>query len=317
MEIIKKVMKISWLTILYLILTLLLLLFFLAGYHQIMLKKESSTIRPVGKMVLVDGFHMHVYAEGDHSKTPTLVIMSESGNPVPVYDYKILYRKLSDDYRVVVIEKFGYGYSDVSGLPRDVRTLVGEDRKALELAGESGPFVLLPHSMSALEAIYWADQYPAEVRAIIGLDMALPENYKNGNLFKLKIINLACHIGLQRIPSLYSVSSLGLSESEYICSKTLMYKTTFNNDAFNESKAVYNNAQIVKQCGIPDIPMFLFVTTKIGEDWIACHRKFAQKSEKIQLMELDCSHELHHFKSDLISSKIKSFLTDLQSNITQ
>ena len=44
--------------------------------------------------------------------------------------------------------------------------------------GEKGPFVLLPHSMSGLEAIYWAQKYPDEVMGIVGMDMAFPKAYE-------------------------------------------------------------------------------------------------------------------------------------------
>ena len=32
---------------------------------------------------------------------------------VPILDFKSLYSQLSDNYKIVVIEKFGYGFSDI------------------------------------------------------------------------------------------------------------------------------------------------------------------------------------------------------------
>lgn len=93
--------------------------------------------------------------------------MPMSAIPVPVYDYKILYSKLSNEYRVVVVEKAGYGYSEISEGIRNVETMVEETRGALEAVGENGPYVLLPASYSGIEAIYWAQSYPNEIAAII------------------------------------------------------------------------------------------------------------------------------------------------------
>lgn len=45
---------------------------------------------------------------------------------------------------------------------------------ALDKAGIQDPYVLCPHSLSGLEALYWAQKYPDEVEAIVGLDMAVP-----------------------------------------------------------------------------------------------------------------------------------------------
>ncbi|MEI3049078.1 MAG: hypothetical protein V8T65_13705 [Roseburia inulinivorans] len=76
-----------------------------------------------------------------------------------------------------MVEKFGYGFSDIVDSDRDIDTVLGQTRTALDKAGINGPYVLCPHSMSGIEALYWAQQYPDEVEAIIGLDMAVPEYY--------------------------------------------------------------------------------------------------------------------------------------------
>ena len=45
------------------------------------------------------------------------------------------------------------------------------------MAGEKAPYILLPHSMSGIEAIRWKQLYPDDIKAIIGLDMATPLTY--------------------------------------------------------------------------------------------------------------------------------------------
>ncbi len=54
---------------------------------------------------------MHIFRAGERNK-PKLVFMSGSGTIAPVYDFKVLYEKLQDEFRIIVIEKFGYGFSD-------------------------------------------------------------------------------------------------------------------------------------------------------------------------------------------------------------
>ncbi|MDD4851499.1 MAG: alpha/beta hydrolase, partial [Gemmiger sp.] len=154
---------------------LLVILLLLAAYHHLRLAWEAGRITPVGQRVTVDGYHMNVYTQGQKRSgdSPTVVLLSGSGMTAPIYEYKVLYAPLSASYRVAVIEKFGYGYADDSPLARDVATMVEEDRAALAAAGEQAPYVLMPHSMSALEAIYWAHTYPGEIAGIIGLDMAV------------------------------------------------------------------------------------------------------------------------------------------------
>ena len=154
-------------------------------------------------MISVDGNNMSVYKEGSGDKT--LVFLSGGGTCSPILDFKSLYSLLSDEYQIVVVEKFGYGYSDVVDRDRDIDSILDDTRKSLEMAGIKGPYVLCPHSMSGLEALYWANKYPDEVTAIIGLDMAVPQYYENMKTIVDKLLALypKCKIVLHR-PVWYS-----------------------------------------------------------------------------------------------------------------
>ena len=88
--------------------------------HRILLAAERGKIIPNGQLVEVNGHSMHVYIEGDRENAPLLVFMSGGGTSSPVYDFKPLYSLLSDDYKVAVVEKIGYGYSELTDVPRDI-----------------------------------------------------------------------------------------------------------------------------------------------------------------------------------------------------
>ena len=182
--------------------------------HRIQLNKEEELKTPLGKIVEVDGHKMSVYIEGNGDKT--IVFMSGGGTCSPILDFKSLYSLLSDDYRIVVIEKFGYGFSDVVDKERNIDSILEDTRTALAEADSQGPYVLCPHSMSGIEALYWAQQYPEEVEAIIGLDMAVPNAYRDYkiNMSMLKISQFAARVGITRILP-------GVSESDAIKYGTL------------------------------------------------------------------------------------------------
>ena len=110
-------------------------------------------------MVNLNLYKVHIYTEGENKKDPTLIFLSGSGTVAPVYDFKVLYSLLSDKYKIAVVEKAGYGYSDIINLKRDVNIMVNELRRALIKADINGPYILIPHSMSGLEAIYWAQNF--------------------------------------------------------------------------------------------------------------------------------------------------------------
>lgn len=65
--------------------------------------------------------------------------------------------------------------------------------------------MLCPHSMSGLEALYWAQKYPEEVEAIVGLDMAVPDYYDemNINIPIMRLGQYCAGLGITRcLPSL-------------------------------------------------------------------------------------------------------------------
>ena len=123
--------------------------------------------------VHVNGTELNVYTEG--SGPVTIVFMSGGGVTLPVLEYKPVYRRMSNKYRIAVVEKAGYGLSGRMKTPRTVENLVAEDREALHRAGVEPPYVLAPHSYSGLEAVYWANTYPDEVMAVLSMDMGIPD----------------------------------------------------------------------------------------------------------------------------------------------
>ena len=300
---------------------IIMILFVVAVYHRIILSLEKSKIRDVGSLVNIGGYTMNVYTEGEkhHENDATIVTLSGSGIASPIYDYKVLYSKLSGDYRVAVIEKFGYGYSDVSGISRDVATMVAEDRRALAEAGENAPYVLMPHSMSALEAIYWACTYPNEVAAIIGLDMAVPDSYdeNNNNIANITLMKIGCFFGFHRFEIFNPVSSLGLTNEEYEQNKLLNYRNALNKDVYNECKMVFDNAETVHDMDISNVPVLMFTTNlndeKSSGTWVKAQDDFAAKLDYCIQIKYECGHNLYYYKADEMAEKILDFLNNLNN----
>lgn len=299
-----------------LVLLALCVLFFggMAAYHHLMLKVEEKELAPVGVQVEVDGHSMNVYTQGESRGKPTVVLLSGSGVASPIYDYKPLYSLLSEACRVAVVEKFGYGYADESALPRDVATMVEEDRKALSAAGEQGPFVLMPHSMSALEAIYWAQSWPEEVAGIVGLDMAVPQSYLRtpSNFGSISVLKFFTFFGMHRFPVFASVSDVGLTAEEYRQNQLLVARNSLNGDVYEECRVVEQNANTVDALGVPECPMLMFTTdlNKQGdyETWAAAQDDFAKAASQCRQVHLECGHELHHERPQEIAGEILEFL---------
>ena len=274
----------------------------------------KEALKPNGKLVAVNGHNIHIYRNGNPD-APVIVFMAGHCTVSPVYDFKVLYEKLLPDFRVVVIEKFGYGYSDLYESPCDIDTLVSVQRQALQALKETGPYILVPHSMSGLEAIRWKQKYPGEVSAIVGMDMATPLSFsvwKEEDIKKtVRLMQVLRKLKLASV--LTSVSDLSLTEEEFKQHKLLKKRNAFNICCINEAREVLNNARVVGEDGDIQCPTLLFCSNGQDQeqDWVLNQRKFAEIMGA-KLISYDCGHYIHHFKSDEMRKEITEFVQSLK-----
>ncbi len=300
--------------------SLIILLLIVYINHQVHLKMETELRSPLGQIVEVDGCNMSVYSEGKGDRT--LVFMSGGGTCSPILDFKSLYSLLSNQYKIAVVEKFGYGFSDIVDKSRDIDSILEDTRAALTEAGLAAPYVLCPHSMSGLEALYWAQKYPNEVSAVIGLDMAVPEYYDslNINVPLMRIASWAANIGIIRfIPGISDSDAVKygtLSDIEKEIYKAVFYNRTATVTMINETGWVKENAEKVNSMGVPQLPMLLFISDGSGgtgfdkETWRKIPIEYISKVDDGKYIILDCPHYIHDYEYKIISESIITFLSE-------
>ena len=211
--------------LLFLLGAVLLLLLASFTYHRLALQREKVSLKPMGQMVSVNGHDMSVFVKGNGPQT--LVFLSGAGTASPILDFKDLYDGLSKQYKIVVVERAGYGYSEDTSKSRDVSEVLSETRQALAKAQVSGPYIILSHSMVSLETLLWQEKYPSETQAVIGLDWALPESYAHLKIHSqmLRMARLGSQLGLLRyIPSRLYVPNENLSSSDRRLYQRIAYR---------------------------------------------------------------------------------------------
>ena len=274
----------------------------------------NKTLKYNGELVNVDGHNIHIYRTGNIGN-PKIVLMSGSGTVAPVYDFKILYEKLSKNFRVIVIEKFGYGYSDIFDSPADIDTLVSTQKKALETIGEDGPYILMPHSMSGIEALRWAQMYSDDVLAIIGNDMCTPLTYRAWTdekvEKKIRLMKFATKYKLQGL--LCPLSNRCLTNFEIKQQKLLRKRNAFNICCINESKEILSNVSIVEKAGYTKCPILLFSSNgkQTQGYWSKAQEEFSV-IQNAKLVRYDCGHYIHHYKSNEMCEEIIGFVNSLE-----
>ena len=283
-------------------------------YHRLALQREKASLNPMGQMVSVNGHDMSVFVKGNGPQT--LVFLSGAGTASPILDFKDLYDGLSKQYKIVVVERAGYGYSEDTSKSRDVSEVLSETRQALAKAQVSGPYIILSHSMASLETLLWQEKYPSEIKAIIGLDWALPESYSQLRMHSqiLRMARLGSQLGLLRyIPSRLYVPNENLSSSDRRLYQRIAYRQILSQAMLNESLSVKGNAKKVDAKINSQIPTLLLVSNGEGtsfrkEEWRNYATRFAKDQKNIELTFYDAPHYLYHYRTKEVVAKIEDFI---------
>lgn len=206
-------------------LRILLVFFALIILHNV-LKMSELTIKYTGdykKMVPVyeeENKFMNSYVVGEGSKT--LVILSAFGSQSPIIQYKTLLEGLKDDYKVVIIEYFGYGYSMSIKKPRTNENIASEIKKTLELREIYGPYVLIAHETSNMYAMKFQEMYPDLVQGIVSIDGLYPseieDDYRakqiSNKVSNVNITSIFELTGFERIASYVSLKTFYIDKMQ-------------------------------------------------------------------------------------------------------
>jgi len=306
--------------------TTIIILFLLYSYksHSIKLIQEEGFNIPPGEIYEVDGKKLHVFSKG--SGKFTFVFLAGHGTSSPTLDFKPLWQKLSKKNRVIVIERSGYGWSEISNNDRDLKSILDETRNILELSGEKPPYILIPHSMSGLEALYWVQNYTKEVSAVIGIDPLIPQAIKllpKPNKVQLLITYLSAKLGLTRFmpeddfaKSFPIIKSNCLTDEEKAKYIANFYKKAFTRDMLNELKYLNENSNKVSIKKLIDkrIPLLFFISKEqeeVAPGWTAALEEFLSNIPKTKSIVLDSTHYIHHDKSEKMHSEINEFMQSM------
>ena len=136
------------------------------------LVKRARTVRrlpPPGRRVDIGGYALHVLAEGEaRNGRPPIVWFA--GGHAGGFAMHHLHRIFRAETRSILIDRPGTGWSDTGPFPRTTAREAAEVVRALERAGESGPFVWAGHSFGGLLCANVARRRPDLVHTLVLLD---------------------------------------------------------------------------------------------------------------------------------------------------
>ncbi len=282
--------------------------------HKELIAFEKDRFPPVGKMIEINeqGDRIHLYSEGTGDKA--LVFLSWLGTFSPYYDFKPLFTKLSDKYKIIVIERAGYWWSDITDSSRNIDNVLDEARKVLKLANIDWPYILLPHSMAGLKSIYWANSYPDEVEMIIWLDPLVPgyhEVAQEKPSFS-RLTNFLVDTGLVRNrPEVFYENFHAksfLDKFDIYVAKTLFYRRVQTDNMWNEIEYLDKNASLVSKNNQIQIPFHAFISSENEDDYWKQKIVSYSKNTGGKNFILDGGHYIHLDFPEYIAKKSKNLI---------
>lgn len=121
---------------------------------------------PLDEMVDVGTHSLYIHCLG--SGRPTIVIDTGIGETYETWESVI--EPLSRETRVCSYDRAGYGQSEPGPMPRDSQRSADELHLLLVNSREDGPFLLVGHSLGALNMQVNAHSYPEGVTGLVLLD---------------------------------------------------------------------------------------------------------------------------------------------------
>ena len=242
-------------------------------YNQIMLKKNKELYEtPLGQLVEVDGHNMSIYTEGEGDHT--LVFLSGWGTPSPILDFKALYSRLSDENKIAVVEKFGYGFSD------EVEAIVGLD-------------CCTPNCESE-EALRSNDK-------IMGFAKFANRALRYTGLVRLGNLDMSGTLTDSEEKILTEITC------RITANDTMMREASLENEL-----ALREELNSRPLPSVPMI-MYASADYSGEELWIGGMQAMVDSSENGKLIKLDCGHYVHDFEYERISKDIKKLISELDS----
>ena len=276
---------------------------------------EKATLAPYGETVTLAAGEITVARNGGSG--PTMVLLSGFGTPSPATDFAPLMRELTH-FDVIVVEGFGYGYSDLDVAERTVENITSELHEVLARLDVTTPVILVGHSAGGPYARYYATTYPGEVSAIIGIDPMAATTSSTEVGIPSPIEGIQRATGLFRwvttlAPGLIQPPGDAYTPEERARTAAMTnwnYGNASNSDEWSRLGA---NSTIINERPFPaDIPVLELLSSQSVEsmsDWLPNHEAELAGVTTHQLEVLEGPHYLHWSQSPVIAATISEFVS--------
>lgn len=143
-------------------------------YQWIGLRRDRRRFPPPGRFVTLEsGLRLHLDGAGQGP-----AVWLEAGLAASSVGWRPVAKAfIAAGFRVLAIDRAGYGWSDPPRTPRSLENLLSELRQAVIASGAPLPLIMAGHSFGGLLLRHYAALYPSDVAALILLDPLDPSEF--------------------------------------------------------------------------------------------------------------------------------------------
>ncbi|MFF3102538.1 alpha/beta hydrolase [Viridibacillus arvi] len=298
------------------VLAIVLFLAIVYTVNMISNHSEQKRLEPYGQHVAIDGKNMNVLIQGEGEET--VVLLPGFGTAAPALDFKPLIEELSPFYKVVVVESFGYGLSDLTEKERSTENIVSEIHEALQ-GLHIDRYILMGHSISGIYGLDYVNKYPNEVGAFVGLDSSVPTlSEKRFSSSEIETVKLLKKSGFSRLlmkPDTDVYAELPYDDQTIEQIRILMHKNMYNPNQLNEIENMYSNFKRAENLTFPkNLPVIFFIQANhpATDRWIPEHEKQKKDSVHGKVVLLEAGHYLYRSHYKEIVKNFRTFMEEIQ-----
>lgn len=142
----------------------LLFLLVTTSYNAIASWQENIKDKPPGQLIDLGGYNLHLYSMG--AGNPTVIIEHSLGG----IDGYFLIKEIANFTRVCIYDRPGYGWSEMSPLPRSSSEMAKELDRLLTKGKIEPPYILVGNSLGSYNVRLYAHYFPEKVMGIVLTD---------------------------------------------------------------------------------------------------------------------------------------------------
>lgn len=278
--------------------------------------QQVAALEPYGELVTVDGKQLNVAEFG--SGEQTIVLTPGAGTASPVADFAPVINGLKDEYRILAVEPFGYGFSDQADTPRTTENIVREIHEAVASFGVD-EYILMGHSITGIYGLSYANTYPDEVTAFVGIDTSVPEQPGMDRVPGiLKGAPALRGLGLLRVMTELGGNPLegnpAYTEQDLEYMDVLAMRNSMAPTYLDEVNHLGENFAAAAGTTFPkELPLLLMYQAHNPDfpTWVEMHEAQAATVDYAVTREIDADHYLHHTRGDEVVAATKEFLAGL------